>query len=176
MKRYLSVVVVSLVLFAAGCSRLGIGGHTDAQVTVDVQSKIIGDSNVPDKQLTISASNGVVTLSGNVSSDFARNAAANDAAQVAGVKTVVNNLQVTPTVATSVPPIQPQPQEIASNSPAPVPPAPSPREMRPSPRKYSDGARSRNVATHTGGTNRGDDDSKTPEPRFEDSGAHAHPS
>src|SRR5882724_7205625 len=136
MKKYLSVVLVSLVLLAVGCSRLGIGGHTDTQLTVDVQSKIAGDSNVPDKQLTVSASNGVVTLSGNVSSDGARLAAANDAAQVAGVRTVVNNLQVAPTMATnSVPSTQPQPQETASyNPPAPVPAL---REMRPSPRKYS---------------------------------------
>jgi BON domain len=92
MKRNLGVVLVSLALLAAGCSRLG--SRTDAQVASDVQNKINGDSNIPDKQLNINANNGTVTLTGNVSTDAARNAAANDAAQVEGVKTVVNNLQV----------------------------------------------------------------------------------
>ena len=92
MKRNLGVVLVSLALLAAGCSRLG--SRTDAQVASDVQNKINGDSNIPDKQLNINATNGTITLTGNVSTDAARNAAANDAAQVEGVKTVVNNLQV----------------------------------------------------------------------------------
>ena len=94
MKRNLGVVLVSLALLAAGCSRLG--SRTDAQVASDVQNKINGDSNIPDKQLNINANNGTVTLTGNVSTDAARNAAANDAAQVDGVKTVVNNLAVVP--------------------------------------------------------------------------------
>src|SRR5678815_5406183 len=91
MKRNLWVVLVSLALFAVGCSRLG--SRTDAQVASDVQNKINGDSNIPDKQLNINANNGTVTLTGTVASDAARNAAANDAAQVEGVKTVVNNLE-----------------------------------------------------------------------------------
>src|SRR5215467_7287237 len=89
MRRYLGLGLVSLALFAAGCAR------TDQQVAADVQKKISADNNIPDKQVTVSSTGGVVTLSGNVTSDAARNAAANDAAQVPGVKTVVNNLQVT---------------------------------------------------------------------------------
>jgi hypothetical protein len=81
MKRNLWVVLVSLALIAVGCSRLG--SRTDAQVASDVQNKINGDSNVPDKQLNINANAGTVTLTGNVSTDAARNAAANDALQVA---------------------------------------------------------------------------------------------
>ena len=84
MKRNLWVVLVSLALFAVGCSR--IGTRPDAQVASDVQNKINGDSNIPDKQLNINANNGVVTLTGTVASDAARNAAANDAAQVEGVE------------------------------------------------------------------------------------------
>src|SRR5438445_10188546 len=92
MKRNLWVVLVSLALFAVGCSR--IGSRTDAQVASDVQNKINGDSNIPDKQLNINANNGVVTLTGTVASDAARNSAGNDTAQIEGVKTVVNNLEV----------------------------------------------------------------------------------
>lgn len=127
MRRYLWMGTVALALIAAGCTR----GRTDTQVASDVQAKINADNAVPDKQLTINSTNGVVTLTGSVSSDAARNAAANDAAQVDGVKTVVNNLQVTPAQAQATEPEQPQ-AEPASNPPA--------RQARPSPRRSSRGS------------------------------------
>src|SRR5215472_4260116 len=92
MRRYFWTIMAALALLA-GCSR------NDQQVATEVQNKINADASFPDKGLSVSASNGVVTLTGNVSSDAARNAAANDAAQVTGVKTVINNLQVTPAAA-----------------------------------------------------------------------------
>jgi BON domain len=125
MKRNLWVVLVSLALFAVGCSRLG--SRPDAQVASDVQNKINGDSNIPDKQLNINANNGVVTLTGTVASDAARNAAANDAAQVEGVKTVVNNLEVAPASAAADQMSQPQNQANFN------PPPPVREERRPSP-------------------------------------------
>ena len=92
---------------AAGCNKTpntgaSTGANTNAaaqptsdqQVAVDVQAKILGDSAVQNKQMTINANSGVVTLSGQVGSDAERTAASNDAAGVAGVKTVVNNLTV----------------------------------------------------------------------------------
>src|SRR5215471_12252746 len=96
-RRYLWVALVSLALVALGCNKLG--SRSDSQIASDIQNKIFADSNVPDKQITINANKGVVTLSGTVSSDAARTAAANDASQVDGVKTVVNNLEVAPTSA-----------------------------------------------------------------------------
>ena len=89
MRRYLWAGMAALALLA-GCSK------NDQQVATDVQNKINADTSFPDKGLSVSAAKGVVTLTGNVSSDAARNTAANDAAQVPGVKTVINNLQVTP--------------------------------------------------------------------------------
>jgi len=65
-KSNLWVVLISLVMIAAGCSR--VGNRSDDQVASDVQNKINGDASVPDKPLTIKANNGTVTLSGNVSS------------------------------------------------------------------------------------------------------------
>ena len=137
MKRYLlGAVLASLILVAAGCNRGASGTRPDAQIATDVQNKINSDSGVPDKQVTINANNGVVTLSGSVSSDAARNAAANDAAQVEGVKTVVNNLEVgTATAANNAPPA---PEPVAS---APAPPV---REKKASPwRSYKGSAKSR---------------------------------
>src|SRR5690348_7752127 len=124
MKRNLWVVLVSLALLAVGCSR--IGTRPDAQVASDVQNKINGDSNIPDKQLNINANNGVITLTGTVASDAARNAAANDAAQVEGVKTVVNNLEVAPASASAdqnaqnLQPQNQQPQNQGNFNPPPV--------------------------------------------------------
>ncbi|HET7185512.1 MAG TPA: BON domain-containing protein [Terriglobales bacterium] len=95
-----------LALFLA----LGIGvacnrAPNDAQVANQVQQKIAADGNVQNKQIGVQSANGVVTLSGTVASEMERSAAANDAAQVAGVKTVVNNLELSPaTTAQSMPP------------------------------------------------------------------------
>ncbi len=112
MKRNIGVVLVALAMLAAGCSR--VGSRPDAQVASDVQNKINGDGNVPDKQMNINANGGTVTLTGTVASDAARNAAAQDAAQVDGVKTVVNNLQVAPASASSQ---NAPPMDQASNNP-----------------------------------------------------------
>src|SRR5258708_18304123 len=130
-KRYFWVALVSLALFAVGCSRSGFGGRSDSEIQSEVQKKVNADNNVASKVL-IDANNGVVTLSGNVASDMERNAAANDAAQVDGVNKVVNNLQVAPSAA-----FNSQPQPVASNNePPPMeqPRAPTSRSRRrPSP-------------------------------------------
>jgi hypothetical protein len=144
MKRNLSVVLIAMALLAASCSR--IGSRTDAQVASDVQNKINGDSSIPDKQLNINANNGTVTLTGTVASDAARNAAANDAAQIEGVKTVVNNLEVAPASAANE---TAQPQDQASNNPPP----PMREERRPSPstRYRSSRSTSSRSASNNGG-------------------------
>jgi hypothetical protein len=71
----------------------------------------------------------VVTLAGNVTSDQERAAAASAAAQVEGVKTVVNNLQVTPSTAAQTPTPTPEQQPAAS---APAEPVRETRSSRPS--------------------------------------------
>src|SRR5256885_1716253 len=125
-RRYFPVVLVGLALFAQGCSRYG--NRPDSQVAADVQNRISADANIPDKQLTISSNNGIVTLSGNVSSEVVRSAAANDAAQVEGVKTVVNNLQVAPSAAANT-----EPPAVADNNspPAQMERKPAPSRARP---------------------------------------------
>lgn len=119
---YVLTLAAALALgVASGCTR----ARNDAQVAGDVQSKINADSNVPTKQITVASSNGIVTLTGNVGSDKERQAAANDAAQVDGVKTVVNNLQVAPTAAQAA---EPEPEPEPSREPA--------RTRRASPKVY----------------------------------------
>lgn len=151
MKRNLCMILVSLAVLAVGCSR--VADRTDAQVASEVTDKIKADSNVPDKQLNISANGGVVTLSGNVSSDVARNAASSDAAQIAGVKTVVNNLQVVP-VAAANQPVQPQ-ASLPANTTAANPPAAARDTRRPSPRTREKNLRqSADASTRNDGDNR----------------------
>jgi len=121
MKRYLlGILLGSLMFVAAGCNHGSSSPRPDAQIATDVQNKINSDGGVPDKQVTINANNGVVTLSGSVSSDAARNAAANDAAQVEGVKTVVNNLEVNSALAANN--AKPSASEPAMDNPTPAPP------------------------------------------------------
>src|SRR5919206_2524935 len=87
---YLTIAALFAALVATGCSR----ARSDGQIATDVHSKITSDSGVQNKSIKIDSAGGVVTLSGTVASDAERMAAANDAAQVPGVKTVVNNLEV----------------------------------------------------------------------------------
>jgi hypothetical protein len=85
--------VLSVVLalsIGLGCA----GKPNDAKISSDVQNKFSLDSGLASKQLTVQASNGVVTLAGAVDNDAQRDAAARQAASVPGVKEVVNNLQV----------------------------------------------------------------------------------
>jgi hypothetical protein len=114
----LRVLVVSAVVAAVLGLGLALGceqARSDSQIAADVQAKINGDATMQSRQYTVSADKGVVTLGGNVASDSERVAAANDAAKVQGVKTVVNNLQVTPP-----PVVAQQPQPAPEAPPEPV--------------------------------------------------------
>jgi BON domain len=94
----------------------------DAALTAAVQSRLVGDGALSSEAIQSSVQNAVVTLNGNVSSEAARSLAAADAAQVAGIKTVVNNLAV-----------QHPPQQPAIAAVVP-PPAPIPTTPRKTPR------------------------------------------
>jgi BON domain len=107
----MSAIVVLALL--TGCSHFALGTRSDAQIASDVQSKISGDANVPNKQIGVTSDNGVVTLSGTANSDMERTAAANDAGQVQGVKTVVNNIQVLS--AANQPPVTPMSDNPAAS-------------------------------------------------------------
>ena len=86
---YVSLLAIFLSL-ASSCARK----PDDAKISNDIQSKFSQDSGLSGKQLTVQASNGVVTLGGTVDNDAQRDAASRQTASVAGVKEVVNNLQV----------------------------------------------------------------------------------
>jgi BON domain len=94
----------------------------DAKISSDIQNKFSQDSGLSGKQLTVQASNGVVTLAGTVDNDAQRDAASRQAASVAGVKEVVNNLQVG---------IAPQTAAVAAPEATQISDPPAPDALRP---------------------------------------------
>jgi LysM repeat protein len=86
--RALPWVLVAAVFLGVGCSKK----PTDAQLTANVQKQIAADTALQGQPISVAANSGTVTLTGTVSGPGSRELASNDAAKVAGVKTVVNNL------------------------------------------------------------------------------------
>ena len=116
--QWISFSLISCLWLALmiGCTSQPVAtGKTDAQVASEVQNKIMADGNITSKQVSVSSASGTVTLAGTVHSEFERTAAANDASQVDGVKTVVNNLGIDQ--AMSPAPAAP----LAAQAPAPKP-------------------------------------------------------
>jgi hypothetical protein len=138
------VLGLSLAVVLAGCKSQPPAD--DAGLAAQVQARITSDQNLTGQTIQASAANGVVTLNGAVTSDTARTIASQDAEQVAGVKSVVDNLVVgapPPSATAFTPPpapiapakvkkpsamiSKPAPAPIVRNTPAPAPaPAPAP--------------------------------------------------
>ena len=117
----------------------------DAQIIGEVVTKIQADPQVSNKQISGTSSNGVVTLSGAAANDVERAAVANDAAQVEGVKTVVNNLLVA-----AMPVATPDTTQTAQDTqPAPEP-APTPGHAR-KPAAYRERQTSKTASTNNSG-------------------------
>jgi hypothetical protein len=103
---------VLLAVSVAGC-KSSAPAATNESVAGGVQSSIASDSAVAGLPVRVTVQNGVVTLGGTVANEAQRSLAARDAAGVAGVREVVNNLTVSST---------PPPSAIASTQ-APALPA-----------------------------------------------------
>ena len=142
---WLTAATAALLFSAAGCKST----VDDATLNTNAQAALHNDSNLSGQPIQVAVQNGVVTLNGSVSDKTARNLAANDIAQVKGVKEVVNNLAIgTPSAqvnTAALPPVpvsEPQPQNppdrvmvmssrasakpspVIVHEPAPPPPAP----------------------------------------------------
>ena len=122
----LGMLLAALVLVEAGCARK----LDDAQMSSQIQTKFSEDSGLSSKQLTVQANDGVVTLSGAVDNEAQREAAGKQAASVAGVKTVINNLQVSgasmAAAATPAAAEKPTPSTPTPNATTPAPPKTTP--------------------------------------------------
>ena len=126
---YPVVIAVLALLIGTACNK-SAATRDDAKVASDVQSKIFSDPNVQSRQISVQSANGVVTLSGSVNSDAERTAAAQDAAAIDGVKTVVNNLTTQTAQAEPAPAPQEQTQEQPATETKPAK-KPAMREHRP---------------------------------------------
>jgi hypothetical protein len=117
MKRnFLPVYAFSLALLlmlSVGCAKK----LDDAKMSSEIQGRFSQDSGLASKQLTVQANNGVVTLSGTVDNAAQRDAAGQQAASVAGVKTVINNLEVGDASSSAAPASPPAPTEAANAVP-----------------------------------------------------------
>ena len=118
-----SFALASILLLGVGCMKK----LDDAKMSSDIQTKFSQDSGLANKQLTVQANDGVVTLSGTVDNASQRDAAGRQAASLSGVKTVINNLQIGDTSAA----MSPAPQAAPATTPAPqvandTPPAEKP--------------------------------------------------
>ncbi len=115
-----TIAAISLSLATAGCNSAKSAPIDDASLNATLQSRIAGDSALSTEAIQPSVQNGIATLNGTVSSEAARSLAAADAAQVAGIKTVVNNLTVQQA--------QPAPAVAAATPPPAVVPPPAPKK------------------------------------------------
>ncbi len=87
-----AAVSAVLILGVAGCKTAPV--VDDPTLTAQVQQRLAADSALNTEPVQVMAQAGVVTLTGSVSNAAARSLAANDAAGIAGVKKVINDLTV----------------------------------------------------------------------------------
>ncbi len=98
-------------LLLAGCNVLqSLRAPDDKAITSSVQAKLFEDPVLKTRDIRVSAQNGVVTLTGSVSTDLERGAAERMAGQVNGVKQVINQLAVGDAAAQPGPQMEPSAQ------------------------------------------------------------------
>jgi hypothetical protein len=127
MKRNSPIIIGLLLAVILG---IGVGcakKPDDTKISGEIQNKFSQDSGLGSKQLAVKAESGVVTLSGTVDNDAQREAAGKQAASIAGVKTVINNLEVSNIGKPSAVPDMASPAAApsAASLPADNPPPPS---------------------------------------------------
>lgn len=96
MVRKLSVLLLSLALLPASmyAQNQSNGNSTDSQILTQVNHTIANEQAFKGMTIVPTVSNGVVTLSGTVSNYAAKVLASDEIANISGVRTVLNNLNV----------------------------------------------------------------------------------
>ena len=152
-------LLAGCLLAGAGCKQLSPGNketpqpapaaattpapapRSDQEIANDIQSRIDAESALNGQDIKVSVNGGTATLNGTVNNDAARALAAADSGAAAGVRTVINNLTVTPqrAVKQAPPPKperrhrQPPPEQQAMAQPTPTPPPPAQEAAPPAP-------------------------------------------
>jgi hypothetical protein len=120
----IAVALVVAVAAAAGPRPVGAADRTigqiidDAAIVAEVKAKLTAEQPSNLVKIDVKSDGGVVTLSGTVDSPERRAKAAQIAANVRGVKTVLNNIDVTGTGATAG--TSPSPSSAPATASAPV--------------------------------------------------------
>jgi hypothetical protein len=134
----LAAAALTLAFAVTGCK--SSAPTDDAALTAALKNRIASDAAISNEPIQPSVEKQVATLNGTVSNEAARSLAASDAAQVPGIKTVINNLTVQAsapvvTAAAAPPPAQPPPPAPVVTKPKPAPikskPAPIVRQTAP---------------------------------------------
>jgi len=150
----LSFLVAIILGLGLGCAKK----PDDAKISSEIQDKFSQDSGLGAKQLSVKADGGVVTLSGTVDNDAQREAAGKQAASIAGVKTVINNLEVSNIGKPSAVAETTSPADMPAAAPvdnAPPPSVSKPAKTKASTPKHSSGT-SHNANDPAGQTDSGD--------------------
>ncbi|GAC1415157.1 MAG: hypothetical protein NVSMB62_02250 [Acidobacteriaceae bacterium] len=115
----LLATAAALALTFSGCKSTS-PTPDDASLASQVQARLSSDPLLSGQAVKASVAGGVATLSGIVTSDSARTNASGDAAQITGIRTVVNDLTVqTAAAAPAAPPIltpTPAPEPMRNQS------------------------------------------------------------
>src|SRR5665213_892807 len=125
----LPLALAMAALICSGCS----SKPSDGQLAANVQKQIGSDAALQGQQISVAANNGIVTLSGTVNGQGSRELAANDAAKVKGVGTVINNLSIgnpgeAGNAAMNQPPSSQANNQVSQNGEPGPPPAGPPTE------------------------------------------------
>ena len=121
-RRLVGVILVADALLCAGCSSFKLGSAPDDKViTTQIQARLFDDSVLKMRDIHVVSVKGVVTLTGTVNTDLEKAAAERIAGRADGVRSVDNQLLVSPSSAAQQPPMA-QPADAAQAAPA-APPA-----------------------------------------------------
>jgi len=122
------LVLLAFMGLTAACSRR----PSDDTVAKDIQDKVAADPQTRDSQVSVSAKEGKVTLTGRVSSPGAQDKIAQFAHEEPGVSDVIDRTTVDSAAMAPAPQAAesaaPAPQQAAA-TPAPPPPAPKPKPI-----------------------------------------------
>ena len=128
----LATLIVLVILSLLGCSK----APNDAAIGDAVKAGLFSDPQLKTESIGISVSNGAVTLTGEVSSDAARQQVQSLVWGIPGVKNVNDQLQVKSAMAVAPPPQAapaPPPEVLKEPAPAPIAEAPKPIASAPKP-------------------------------------------
>ncbi len=131
--RFAAITALMLTYSFGGC-KTAAPPPDDNSLNTAVQARLASDAAISAEPVQTFVQAGVATLQGTVSSQAARALAASDASQVAGIRSVVNNL----TVETPAQPAPVPAATVVAPTPAPAPTVKSTPKVvvKPAPQRY----------------------------------------